>query len=70
MVFDEPEIAAVGLTAAQAAARGIATATAEISAADSVDRSWTYERDRAAPPGCSPTATGASWSAVVGRAAG
>jgi len=45
VVFADPEIAAVGLTAAQAAARGIATATAEISVADSVDRSWTYERD-------------------------
>ncbi len=45
MVFADPEIAAVGLTAAQATARGIATATAEISVADSADRSWTYERD-------------------------
>ena len=32
VVFADPEIAAVGLTAAQAAARGIATATAEIGA--------------------------------------
>ena len=45
MVSADPEIAAVGLTAAQAADRGLATATAEISVADSVDRSWTYERD-------------------------
>jgi len=45
VVFADPEIAAVGLTAAQAAARGIPTAAAEISVADSVDRSWTYERD-------------------------
>ncbi len=45
VVFADPEIAAVGLTAAQAAARGIATAAAEISVADSADRSWTYERD-------------------------
>jgi dihydrolipoamide dehydrogenase len=45
VVFADPEIAAVGLTTAQAAARGIATATAEIGVADSVDRSWTYERD-------------------------
>jgi pyruvate/2-oxoglutarate dehydrogenase complex dihydrolipoamide dehydrogenase (E3) component len=45
VVFADPEIAAVGLTAAQAAARGITTATAEISVAESVDRSWTYERD-------------------------
>jgi dihydrolipoamide dehydrogenase len=45
VVFADPEIAAVGLTAAQAAARGIATATAEVSVADSAARSWTYERD-------------------------
>jgi len=45
VVFADPEIAAVGLTAAQAAARGIATAAAEISIPDSADRSWTYERD-------------------------
>jgi hypothetical protein len=45
VVFADPEIAAVGLTAAQAAARSMATATAEISVADSADRSWTYERD-------------------------
>ena len=45
VVFADPEIAAVGLTAAQATARGISTATAEISVADSADRSWTYERD-------------------------
>ena len=45
VVFADPEIAAVGLTAAQAAARGISTATAEISVADAADRSWTYERD-------------------------
>jgi dihydrolipoamide dehydrogenase len=45
VVFADPEIAAVGLTAAQAAARGISTATAEVSVADAADRSWTYERD-------------------------
>jgi pyruvate/2-oxoglutarate dehydrogenase complex dihydrolipoamide dehydrogenase (E3) component len=45
VVFGDPEIAAVGLTATQAAARGIATAAAEITVADSADRSWTYERD-------------------------
>jgi len=45
VVFADPEIAAVGLTAAQAAARGISTATAEISVADAAARSWTYERD-------------------------
>ena len=41
MVFADPEIAAVGLTAA----RSMAAATAEISVADTVDQSWTYERD-------------------------
>jgi pyruvate/2-oxoglutarate dehydrogenase complex dihydrolipoamide dehydrogenase (E3) component len=35
----------VGLTAAGARQRGIDVATVEISMADSVDRSWTYERD-------------------------
>ncbi len=45
VVFADPEIAAVGLTAAQAAARGISTATAEISLADAIARPWTYERD-------------------------
>src|SRR5262249_60220562 len=43
--FADPEIAAVGLTAAQAADRGIATAIAEVSLADAAARSWTYERD-------------------------
>jgi len=45
VVFADPEIAAVGLTTAQAAARGIATAAAEVSIPDAADRSWTYERD-------------------------
>jgi pyruvate/2-oxoglutarate dehydrogenase complex dihydrolipoamide dehydrogenase (E3) component len=45
VVFADPEIAAVGLTAAQAAVRGISTAAAEIRLADSVDRPRTYERD-------------------------
>src|SRR5215468_5215297 len=38
VVFADPEIAAVGLTAAQAAARGITTAAAEISVADAIAR--------------------------------
>jgi pyruvate/2-oxoglutarate dehydrogenase complex dihydrolipoamide dehydrogenase (E3) component len=45
VVFADPEIAAVGLTAAQAAAQGVSAATAEISVADWAARSWTYERD-------------------------
>src|SRR6266498_82059 len=45
VVFADPEIAAVGLTAAQAAARGVSTATAEVTLADATARPWTYERD-------------------------
>jgi pyruvate/2-oxoglutarate dehydrogenase complex dihydrolipoamide dehydrogenase (E3) component len=45
VVFADPEIAAAGLTAAQAAARGIATASAEVGLADAIARTWTYERD-------------------------
>jgi len=45
VVFADPEIAAAGLTAAQAAARGLNTAAAEISIPEAADRSWTYERD-------------------------
>jgi pyruvate/2-oxoglutarate dehydrogenase complex dihydrolipoamide dehydrogenase (E3) component len=62
VVFADPEIAAAGLTAAQAAARGITTATAEISLAGAIARPWTYERDPrgAVPSGCSPTVTAAS----------
>jgi pyruvate/2-oxoglutarate dehydrogenase complex dihydrolipoamide dehydrogenase (E3) component len=37
VVFADPEIAAVGMTAAHAVARGIAAATAEIRVANSVD---------------------------------
>jgi dihydrolipoamide dehydrogenase len=45
VVFADPEIAAVGLTVAQARDRGIDVAAAEIALADSIDRPWTYERD-------------------------
>jgi len=45
VVFADPEIAGVGLTAAQARERGITTAAAEISLADAIARPWTYERD-------------------------
>jgi pyruvate/2-oxoglutarate dehydrogenase complex dihydrolipoamide dehydrogenase (E3) component len=45
VVFADPEIAAAGLTAEQARQRGIHTAAAEISLADSIARPWTYERD-------------------------
>src|SRR5258708_1703079 len=45
VVFGDPEIAAVGLTADQARRRGIDTATTEIGVADAIARRWTYERD-------------------------
>jgi dihydrolipoamide dehydrogenase len=45
VVFSDPEIAAVGLTAEAADERGIETATAQISLADAIARPWTYERD-------------------------
>jgi pyruvate/2-oxoglutarate dehydrogenase complex dihydrolipoamide dehydrogenase (E3) component len=45
VVFADPEIAAAGLTAAQAHARGIDTAAAEISLAEAITRPWTYETD-------------------------
>jgi dihydrolipoamide dehydrogenase len=45
VVFADPEIAAVGLTADRARQSGMGIATAEIRVPDSVSRSWTYERD-------------------------
>jgi dihydrolipoamide dehydrogenase len=45
VVFADPEIAAVGLTADQARHRGMDIAAAEISLADTLARPWTYERD-------------------------
>jgi pyruvate/2-oxoglutarate dehydrogenase complex dihydrolipoamide dehydrogenase (E3) component len=45
VVFADPEIAAAGLTTAQARGRGIDIAAAEVSLADAVSRPWTYERD-------------------------
>jgi dihydrolipoamide dehydrogenase len=45
VVFADPEIAAAGLTTAQAHRRGIDTAAAETSLADTIARPWTYERD-------------------------
>jgi pyruvate/2-oxoglutarate dehydrogenase complex dihydrolipoamide dehydrogenase (E3) component len=45
VVFADPEIAAAGLTAAQARARGIDAAAAEISLAEAITRPWTYETD-------------------------
>ncbi|SDY05172.1 dihydrolipoamide dehydrogenase [Modestobacter sp. DSM 44400] len=45
VVFADPEIAAVGLTQAQADERGLHTTAAEVDLARSLARPWTYERD-------------------------
>lgn len=45
VVFSDPEIAAVGLTEAQAAARGHQVVSATVGLADAIARPWTYERD-------------------------
>ncbi len=45
VVFSDPEIAAVGMTAEQALAAGIDAVTQRIALRDSVTRPWTYERE-------------------------
>jgi pyruvate/2-oxoglutarate dehydrogenase complex dihydrolipoamide dehydrogenase (E3) component len=45
VVFADPEIAAVGLTEAEARQRGHEVATATLVLGDSLSRPWTYERD-------------------------
>lgn len=45
VVFSDPEIAAVGLTRAQAEEKGIEVTSAEVSLADVIARPWTFERD-------------------------
>jgi pyruvate/2-oxoglutarate dehydrogenase complex dihydrolipoamide dehydrogenase (E3) component len=45
VVFAQPEIAAVGLTSAQASKQGINLATSELDLADSLARPWTYETE-------------------------
>ncbi len=47
VVFGEPEIAAAGLTAAEASAQGLRTASTELDLAEAIARPWTYERDPA-----------------------
>ncbi len=44
VVFTDPEVAAVGLTRAQADERGIRTATVELDLASALARPWTYEQ--------------------------
>lgn len=46
VVFADPEIAAVGLTEAQARERGIDPGSARVSLADVLARPWTYEKAR------------------------
>ena len=45
VVFADPEIAAAGLTQAQADAQGLRTAAVEVDLAESIARPWTFERD-------------------------
>ncbi len=45
VIFADPEIAAVGLTSAQARQRRIDVAAAEVSLPKSIARPWTYETD-------------------------
>ena len=47
VIFADPEIAAVGLTEAQARRAGIDLITAEIDLAESIARPWTYQLDPA-----------------------
>jgi dihydrolipoamide dehydrogenase len=45
VVFCDPEVAAVGLSEADARERGIEVASARVDLADAISRPWTYERD-------------------------
>jgi pyruvate/2-oxoglutarate dehydrogenase complex dihydrolipoamide dehydrogenase (E3) component len=45
VVFCDPKIAAVGLTAEQAEARGVDVASAQVALAASIARPWRFERD-------------------------
>jgi dihydrolipoamide dehydrogenase len=45
VVFSDPEVAAVGLTEAQARERGIEVARGRVDLAEAIARPWTYERD-------------------------
>lgn len=45
VVFGDPEIAAAGITQAQADEQGLSTAFAEMDLAESITRPWTYEQE-------------------------
>ncbi len=45
VVFADPELAAVGLTSAQAEGQGRAVVSAEVDLRDAIARPWTYEKD-------------------------
>ena len=45
VVFSDPEIAAVGLTEAQAREQGVDVITSHVSLPDAIARPWTYEKD-------------------------
>ena len=45
VVFADPEVAAAGLTKAQADRAGLLTTSVEINLAEAIARPWTYERD-------------------------
>jgi pyruvate/2-oxoglutarate dehydrogenase complex dihydrolipoamide dehydrogenase (E3) component len=45
VVFADPEVAAVGLTSAQAEGQGRAVVSAEVDLRDAIARPWTYETD-------------------------
>jgi pyruvate/2-oxoglutarate dehydrogenase complex dihydrolipoamide dehydrogenase (E3) component len=45
VVFTDPEVAAVGLTHAQADQQGLHTATVELDLANAIARPWTYEQN-------------------------
>jgi dihydrolipoamide dehydrogenase len=45
VVFSDPEVAAVGLTAEQARQRGVDVTAARVQLPDVIARPWTYERD-------------------------
>jgi dihydrolipoamide dehydrogenase len=63
VVFSDPEVAAVGLTEAQAGEHGVKLAAARIKLADAIARPWTYERD---PRGELGLLADREWEVLVG----